>query len=141
MEARESRVHGVEPVAAVPEPLGGGDRAVVKPVHKGQARAHGGVRDLVGRRVVRGEQHYARAAPTFAAAELGAGEAGAGADEVEEGGARVVATAELEAPAVDGKDRRGRRRLRRRGSHRAEAKRGERFACRNPIPMCSISLS
>ena len=65
----------------------------------------------------------------FAAAELGAGEAGAGAEEVEEGGARiVVAVAELEALAVDREDHR---------RHRAEAEAGMGSRCgyRNPIPI------
>jgi hypothetical protein len=61
-------------------------------------------------------------ARAFAAAELGSGEAGAGAEEVEEGGARVVAVAELEALAVDREHHR----------HRAE---GMRCEYRNPVPM------
>lgn len=131
VEAREARVHGVEPVPAAPEPLGGGDRAVVEAVRQGEAGGRGGVRHLVRRRVVRREQHRARAAPAFAAAELGAGEAGSGAEEVEEGGARVVAVAELEALAVD------------REHHRHGAGGGARMRCeyQNPVPIpCVIGF-
>ena len=59
VEPREALVHGV----AAAEPLGGGDRAVVEPVHQRQAGARRGVRHRARRRVVGGEQHHARAAP------------------------------------------------------------------------------
>jgi hypothetical protein len=77
-------------------------------------------------------------ARAFAAAELGAGEPGAGAEEIEERHAGIhVPVPELEALAVDGKHHRLSRRCRgrRRGgrrSHRAKERRG---ACLNPIPI------
>jgi hypothetical protein len=75
-------------------------------------------------------------ARAFAAAELGAGEPGAGAEEIEERHAGIhVPVPELEALAVDGEHHRLSRRGRRRGgrrSHRAAEKRG---ACRDPIPI------
>lgn len=139
-------MHGVEPVPAVAEPLGGGDGAVVEAARQGEARGRSGVGHLVRRRVVRREQHHARAAPTFAAAELGAGEAGAGAEEVEEGGARVdaVAVAELEALAVDREDHRCRRSRLRRGSHLRKRGVRVRRACSGigfPCGIAQASLS
>jgi hypothetical protein len=77
-------------------------------------------------------------ARAFAAAELGAGEPGAGAEEIEERHAGIhVPVPELEALAVDGEHHRLSRRCRgrRRGgrrSHRAKERRG---ACLNPIPI------
>ena len=49
-------MHGVEAVPAVPEPLGGGDHAVVEAVSQGAVGACRSVGHLVGRRVVRREQ-------------------------------------------------------------------------------------
>ena len=61
---------------AVVEPLGGGVRTVVEPVHQCQTGACHGVRIHAQRRVVGGEQHHAHAAPR--------------AEELEEGGTAGV---------------------------------------------------
>lgn len=106
VEPREPLVHGVE-AAAAPEPLGGGHGAVMKAVHQREAGARRRVRHRARRRVVGGEEHHARAASAFAAAELGPGEAGAGAEELEERGAGVhVPLAELNPLPVYSQDRR-----------------------------------
>jgi hypothetical protein len=88
---------------------------------------------------IRGGSEWWRWRRAFAAAELGAGEAGAGAEELEEGGAGVhVPLTELHALAVDREDRR-------RGGGRSEGSSSHRGrwtgemraagACRNRIPI------
>jgi hypothetical protein len=83
-------VHGVEASAApaAPEPLGGGDGAVVEPVHQREAGARRRVRHRARRRVVRGEQHHARAASACRNGEGPGSSSSKSRNETEERGGR-----------------------------------------------------